>query len=274
MAGDESAFAVLGLEPGADPAAIDEAYRRLIKLHHPDREGGDGARAAEIIHAYRELRGRGVNRNPLILVEQPEQRRGRRGWAAAAIGGVAAIGVLVVLSGPVALPLHRLWPSPGAGIPLVRASAGGPAAIAEPMDQPLHLGSIDAAIREATIIARTRDEMALASASDACQQRFRGSPSVNQLDRCAAFDDAAVEVQDRDPLRDQGPFAEIAVTGRQWSAASALSSDYLAVDSRLGRIRLRVQLALAAAEDAARASAPQAAAQPASENSDEENSSD
>ena len=32
-----------GLEPGADPAAIERAYKRLIKQHHPDREGGDAA---------------------------------------------------------------------------------------------------------------------------------------------------------------------------------------------------------------------------------------
>ena len=43
------------------------------------------------------------------------------------------------------------------------------------------------------------------------------------LDRCAAFDDAVVGLQDRDPLRDKGPFAPLAVTGRQWSAASALA---------------------------------------------------
>ena len=68
------------------------------------------------------------------------------------------------------------------------------------------------------------------------------------LDRCAAFDDAVVQLQDRDPLRDQGPFSELAVTGRQWSAASTLSNDYLAIDGRLDRIRLRVELALAPPE--------------------------
>jgi hypothetical protein len=50
---------------------------------------------------------------------------------------------------------------------------------------------------------------------------------------------------DRDPLRDQGPFSEIAVTGRQWSAGQTLSDDNLAIDGRLDRIRLRVELALA-----------------------------
>jgi hypothetical protein len=64
------------------------------------------------------------------------------------------------------------------------------------------------------------------------------------LDRCSAFDDAVVGLEDRDPLRDGGPFAPLAVTGRQWSAASALSDDSLAIDSRLDQIRLRVELSL------------------------------
>ena len=47
-----------------------------------------------------------------------------------------------------------------------------------------------------------------------------------------------------DPLRDRGPFSELAVTGRQISAATMFSDDYLAIDGRLDRIRLRVELAL------------------------------
>ena len=47
----------------------------------------------------------------------------------------------------------------------------------------------------------------------------------------------------RDPLRDQGPFSEIAVTGRVWGAASAMSDDSVGIDGRLDRIRLRVEMA-------------------------------
>ena len=65
------------------------------------------------------------------------------------------------------------------------------------------------------------------------------------LDRCAAFDDAVVGLEDRDPIRDEGPFAPLAVTGRQWSAASSLSDDDIAIDERLDQIRLRVELSLA-----------------------------
>jgi hypothetical protein len=86
--------------------------------------------------------------------------------------------------------------------------------------------------------------MALASASRDCHHQLRLKPALAQLDRCAAFDDAVVQLQDRDPLRDQGPFSELAVTGRLMSAATLFSDDYLAIDSRLDRIRLRVELAL------------------------------
>lgn len=36
-----SAYDVLGLEPSASTEAIRLAYRRLAKLHHPDRAGED-----------------------------------------------------------------------------------------------------------------------------------------------------------------------------------------------------------------------------------------
>ena len=81
-----------------------------------------------------------------------------------------------------------------------------------------------------------------------CHRQLRLEPSVTQLDRCAAFDDAVVELQDTDPMWDRGPFSQVIVTNRQWSAASALSNDYLAIDSRLDRIRLQVELALAPPE--------------------------
>jgi hypothetical protein len=87
--------------------------------------------------------------------------------------------------------------------------------------------------------------MALASASRDCHHQLRSQPSLIQLDRCAAFDDAVVQLEDRDPLRDQGPFSELAVTGRIWSGATALSDDSVAIDGRLDRIRLRVEQALA-----------------------------
>jgi hypothetical protein len=113
------------------------------------------------------------------------------------------------------------------------------------MDQPLHLAAIDGSVHEALQLARTKDEMALAGSSRDCHHQLRSTPDLVQLDRCAAFDDAVVALQDRDPLRDQGPFSELAVTGRIWSGATALSGDSVAIDGRLGRIRLRVETVLA-----------------------------
>jgi hypothetical protein len=242
MAGRASAFATLGLEPGADAAAVERAYKRLIKLHHPDREGGDGKRAAEINHAYRELRGPAGVADPLQFHEDFSLGRGGRRWPLAALLAALSIGVLLLFHGPLAPLARSLFPAAGPILPLGQVAPSAKAA--DTMDQPLHDAAIDDAIKDALRLNRTSDEFALASMSRQCQQRFHDDPSVAQLDRCAAFDDAVVQLQDRDPMRDRGPFAQLAVTGRQWSAGSSLSDDYLAIDGRLDRIRLRVELAL------------------------------
>ena len=101
MAGDASAYAALGLEPGADAAAIEQAYRRLIKLHHPDREGGDGARAAEINRAYRELKAGVAAQDPHPM--QPSAAsmpQPRWGWTAIAAGLLIGLMSLPLLSDP------------------------------------------------------------------------------------------------------------------------------------------------------------------------------
>jgi DnaJ-class molecular chaperone len=50
-------YRVLGIPHGASPAVVQEAYRRLSKLHHPDR-GGSPDRFREIQRAVETLRGR------------------------------------------------------------------------------------------------------------------------------------------------------------------------------------------------------------------------
>lgn len=240
MMGRASAFAVLGLEPGADKAAIEQAYKRLIKQHHPDREGGDAIKAAEINRAYRELRGGKAATDPLEFNEFFERRRRRR-WPIAAILGGAFAGALIVIMGP-SVPFHGIS---AASAQLAVHRSKPPKTAADPMADQLHLGAIDGAVNQAVHLYRTKDEFALASISRQCEQRFRDNPGTRMLDRCAAFDDAVVGLEDRDPLRDGGPFAPLAVTGRQWSAASSLSDDYLAIDGRLDSIRLRVEMVLA-----------------------------
>lgn len=240
--GDASAFETLGLSPGADPAAIERAYKTLIKEHHPDREGGDSARASEINRAYRELRGpRALGPDPLELNEDPFDYRPRRSWVIPAFGVAAGFAALLITYEPIS-PMLQYWaPLSAKALPATAPSG----AVPDPMSVPLHAGAIAAAISDARHLSTTSDEMGLAAKSNDCHRRLRNDPEVAQLDRCAAFDDAVVELQDRDPLRDRGPFSELAVTGRQWSSASALSDDYLAIDGRLDRIRVQVELALA-----------------------------
>jgi hypothetical protein len=237
MGGDASAFAVLGLEPGADSAAVERAYKRLIKQHHPDREGGDSKRAAELNHAYREIRAMRPRDALELHHHQYFEPRTRNFWVGFVLGLAGAVAAMWILTGPLA-PMIQ---SPH--LPLTQAAAAIPV---DAMEQPLNLPAVDGSVRDALHIARTQDEMRLAAASQACNHKLRMAPSVAQLDRCAAFDDAVVQLQDRDPLRDRGPFSELAVTGRQWSGASALSNDYLAIDGRLDRVRLRVEMALTA----------------------------
>jgi hypothetical protein len=238
MAGRASALAALGLEPSADAAAIEQAYKRLIKQHHPDREGGDSTRAAEINRAYRELRGGKASSDPLQFNNVAAARRWRR-WPLVAL--IAASAVATVILGPSAPLGETMWPAKPR-LPILQRGTGPRE---DPIAAALHKDVIDDAVQDVLRIYRTGDEMALAAASRDCQRRFREEPGTRMLDRCAAFDDAVVGLQDRDPLRDAGPFAPLAVTGRQWSAASVLSEDSLAIDGRLGQIRLRVELALA-----------------------------
>jgi len=245
MAGDASAYTALGLEPGADAAAIEQAYRRLIKLHHPDREGGDGARAAEINRAYSEIKSGLPREHPVPMQHKAASMpQPRWGWTAI---------VLIFLIGLMSLPL--LSDSPllpplqfgAAGLGPSRVSSKGVTIASDAMEQPLHLVAIDASARQALKLSKTSDEMTLASTSRDCHSALRSHPELAQFDRCAAFDDAVVQLEDRDPLRDQGPFSEIAVTGRIWSGATNLSDDSLAIDSRLDRIRQRVEQVLAPA---------------------------
>ena len=241
MAGRVSALAVLGLDPGADSAAIEQAYKRLIKQHHPDRSGGDASRAAEITRAYRELRGGRAPTDPLQFNEDRAARRNGRHWPFAALVAGGAIGALAFVMGP-SVPLTRSVSAATPGLQFPHKAAPSPS---DPINAPLNVGVIDSSVRQALHLYRTRDEMALAGASNDCHRRLREAPGTELLDRCAAFDDAVIGLEDRDPLRDEGPFAPLAVTGRQWSAASALSDDYLAIDSRLDQIRLRVEQVLA-----------------------------
>ena len=241
MAADASAYATLGLEPGADAAAIQRAYKKLIKRHHPDRDGGDARRAADINRAYRELRLAGRVREALDVEDWGEIELGQRRRVRATAIFAAIAFALAILVGPMVRVATPLSVPPS--LKIAKSQAADPKdAISSPVDAL----AVKRAVDEAFTLARNRDEMALASASRDCFAKLRLKPDLPSLDRCAAFDNAAVQLLDRDPLRDRGPFSELAVTGRQMSAATLFSNDPLAIDSRLDQVRLRVELALAA----------------------------
>ena len=157
MAGDASAYAALGLDPGADSASIEAAYKKLIKEHHPDRNGGDSARAAEIIRAYREIRAERNLRDPLDLNDDGQvTTSGGRVWIVTAVLLALCVGLLA-LTQPL-VSSRASGDAPGLIADRVRGSVTG----TDPMDEPLHAAAIDGAVRNALQLARTRDEIALA----------------------------------------------------------------------------------------------------------------
>jgi hypothetical protein len=112
------------------------------------------------------------------------------------------------------------------------------------LDSPLDETAIARSIEQAIGIAERGDKDGLADKSRTCHRRMRVDPDLEQLDRCAAFDDAVAAIGDRDPLSDAGVFNAAAITARQMTAASLLSSDYLAIERRLDRVRTAVELRL------------------------------
>ena len=235
-----------GSSPGADAAAIEQAYKRLIKQHHPDREGGDARRAAEINRAYRELR---ADARP----QGPARAQSTNGIAAAqARAGSCWRCCWRLRSWRCCLLLtraERRLPIAGASACLAGSLRGHRRADGDRATRWTSRCTSTRSTAPSRDAAAARTDQRRDGAGDASRDCHHAasqrSPSLAQLDRCAAFDDAVVQLQDRDPLRDQGPFSEIAVTGRMWSGATALSDDSLAIDGRLDRIRLRVELALA-----------------------------
>jgi hypothetical protein len=257
MSGDESAYAALGLRPGARRAEVEEAYRRLIKLHHPDRQGGSESRAAEINRAYSMLR-RGeppIRPRRVPVPVHPQRRPARRrlgGWLATfAVLGVAAFTVAGDLprwgDNEQAYSLPLGWsapvPSPTMVTPLTD------------FEEPLSTDVIDKAIADAERFDALGSLADTKAYSRSCQNKLRDDPNIARFDACAAFDEATVILQG-DKVDDSGPFSTSAVIARQIAAARMLSDDMLSADSRLHDIRSRVQLALLPKLDPQGAKAP------------------
>ena len=48
-------YDVLGVSPDADPETIKQAFRKAVKAHHPDLQGGDAAASRRVITANASL---------------------------------------------------------------------------------------------------------------------------------------------------------------------------------------------------------------------------
>ncbi|QNM82926.1 J domain-containing protein [Sphingomonas sabuli] len=250
MRGDESAYAALGLRPGAPRAQVDEAYRRLIKQFHPDRTGGDGGRAAEINRAYtllrRDLPAAAPYRSvPVHVRPMPKRRRrSRAGWLLI-IAICAGIGVYAAqLERRAPVVLSGGWPD-----------APTPLRIGGSFDEPLHGAVVDNAIRNASQFHLAGDSDGAVEYSRNCYQKVRAKPNLALFDACAAFDESTI-VLGADSPDTMGRFEGSAVLGRQLAAARAISNDMLGADSRLHQIRSRVELALLPRIDEAAARPP------------------
>lgn len=255
MSADATAFAVLGLKPGADRATVEAAYKRLIKRYHPDRDGGDSDRAAQINRAYFELRGRAAldswDERPAGIGEaiyarraRPlrKVRRRRRLWPPLLALALLAAGIAEreQIAAWVERSSNRLdqlvAPLPG--------PAAGTSQRAGDIDAPLAERAISSSIVEARRLTGGQGRNAVEERSRECHGQLREAPDAELLDRCAAFDIAVVAITQSDPMRDDGPFSASAVTARQMTAARLLSDDYNAIEVRLDQIRSRVELGL------------------------------
>lgn len=258
MQGHASAYAALGLRPGADRDEVERAYRRLIKLHHPDRHGGDAGRAAEINRAYSELRRasadapqvpprphhvpqRGGGARPRHRRRIRDRRRRSRNWSVLII---ALGGLLLLQAGPLAEDLAVAWRSFQRALdPVIQGTGPGrrdPGEIEEPLSDPIIAAAADRAAR----LAAARDEDGLADYSRRCHRELRTNPSIAGLDGCLAFDIAAAALANRDQMLDSGRFGPSELTTRQMNAGSLLSADYLAIERRLDAVRSAVELRL------------------------------
>ena len=73
-------YRVLEVSPGASSEELHDAYRRLVKLHHPDRNGGSeesARRFAEVQAAYEEVRARPRPERPHRAAEAAESVKER-----------------------------------------------------------------------------------------------------------------------------------------------------------------------------------------------------
>jgi hypothetical protein len=225
---------VLGLAPGADRAAIESAYRRLIKQYHPDRAGGDPEAAKAVIHAYRELTRKNVHLP--VQVEAPPPRRRARGPRWPLLAAVAG-GLLLWL-----LPTPAFEKAGNSSSPVLSSPKGGTTAermvSAEVMPRVAPDGAaVEAGIDEARRLGRQSQGDAVGY-SRSCAADLDRLPSDAMLDHCLAFDMAAAN--GGSDLR----WAADAMAARHRAAAQAVLGDEVLAAARVRAVRLQVERTL------------------------------
>lgn len=245
MTAEDHALAILGLRRGATRAQVDEAYRRLMKVHHPDRAGGDSNRAAEVNRAYtmlRRHRDAPVRRPPpsVPIRTAPKPRRSPfAGWLI--VLGIGASAIVGLVSGDLERdsPAGREWVSPDAS-----SRDGVSLTPAVNFDTPLNASVIANAISDAEHFDDSGDLSAAIQYSRICHERLRQGPNLIMFDACAAFDESIFVLNADKPGATSGTFDSQAVLAREIGSARIFSGDAFDADSRIHQIRSMVEYSL------------------------------
>jgi hypothetical protein len=247
MTAERSAYAILGLRPGAGRAEVNDAYRKLMKRYHPDRPGGDANRAAEINRAYTLLRRR-LGEPVRVPVAVPVRRRAgpprfrKLGWLVTIliVGAAAALENLDANHAPARAEFLRSpqWTSPAR----VDDKGGEYEAELASFDMPVQPRIVSRSIADAVKFHSTGDLAGASAYSRDCQISLRQERNLGWFDACAAFDEAMLALYGDSDQPDSSPFNESAVVTREISAARMLSDDTLGADSHLHQIRSQVDM--------------------------------
>lgn len=240
-----SPYGVLGLRPGADRAAVDEAYRRLMKLHHPDLPDGDAEQAAEINRAYASLK-RGLDLPPSAFPAVEDRNRLKRGERTRRRGLIAGLVMIAAAIGAV-----MIVPEPSG--PTSAARTAGPVATASRTPDPDTLDlrslpdeqSVVSGVELARRFAGQRNGEEADRFSRSCDQDLAAFPSLNLLDHCIAFD-AATGLLAGNP--DRGRFRSEEMAVRHVRAAMRVSNDPVLAEDRIEAIRRATEQLLVARE--------------------------
>lgn len=260
MSPDRAAYAILGLRPGAGRAEVNDAYRRLMKQHHPDRPGGDANRAAEINRAYTYLRRR-LGEPVRIPVAVPVRRRPTpfRARRLAFLLLFLAVGISALLA---ARDDRRQFARQAfAIVPQFNTKAQDDAGVIfDPplasLNEPVQPEIVQKAIVDA-ISFHTNDDLAGAAAySGDCQKSLRRERTLAWFDACAAFDEAMLTLYGDRDLAGTRPFNDSAVIAREVAATRIFADGSLGADAHLHEIRSQVDLAILPMLDSAAAKQP------------------